>query len=145
MKHSTYVRAGSITLPTSVPERTFAQDLRADRQRYMIFQTAQLADSTFNMERIKFESSFVDIYSLSRPDMSPTSIVGYCIDVKRGRVGNFGISLLINKTRIPEVNEGCVDISITQQLKLMDLLRIFKLGDNALFIGVVTEHSPFFY
>lgn len=145
MKHSTYVRAGSILLPTSIPERTFAQDLRADTKRYMVFGTPQMANSDFIMEKIKFESSFIDLYSLSRPDMSTNSVVGYCIDVKRGNVSNFGLALLIYKTRIPEVSKGCVDIDITQQLKLVDLLRLFKLGDSALFIGAVNDLPPFFY
>lgn len=145
MKHSMYVRAGNIVIPTSIPERTFAQDLRADTPRYLVFQTPQLAESEFVMENIRFDSSFIDLYSLSRPDMSTNSIVGYCIDIKRGNVRNLGLALLIHKTRIPEIADGCVDIDVTQQLKLVDLLRVFKLGDSALFIGAVNEFPPFFY
>lgn len=143
-KHSIFVRETDLVVPTDLPDRTFVHDLRADLQRYLIFQTPQRAGAVLVAEQLRFESSFIDLYSLSRQD-TPGSTLGYCIDIKRGNVMNLGVSIIVRKTRLETESKGVVNISTTQSLKLGELLRIFKLGDSALFIGAANDHPPLFY
>lgn len=143
-KHSMFVRATDIVVPSDLPDSTFIHDLRADFQRFLVFQTPQREGTVLVAEQLKFDSSFIDLYSLSRQD-TLGSTLGYCIDIKRGSVMNLGVSILVRKTRLETDSKGVVNIEVTQSLKLGELLRIFKLGDSALFIGASNDHPPLFY
>lgn len=144
MKRSTPVRGLNTELPSDIPERTFSQDLRADVPRFLVFQVAQKKGLEVRFDKLDFESSFIDLYTISRADI-PDAPIGYCIDVKRGKVQNLGVALLMRTSKLETQSKGRVNIGITQSLKFGEVLRIFKLGDSALFVGSPNEYPPFFY
>ena len=144
MKRSTPVRGINTQLPSDLPERTFTQDMRADNPRFLILQVRQPKGLDIRLDKLDFESSFIDLYTVSRAEL-PDAPIGYCIDVKRGMVQNLGVALLIRTAKLEKTSKGCVNIGITQTMKLGDILRIFKLGDSAIFVGAPNEYPPFFY
>lgn len=144
MKRSTPVRGINTELPSDLPERTFTQDIRADVPRFLVFQVRQPKGLEVRYDKLDFESSFIDLYTISRAEI-PDAPIGYCIDVKRGMVQNLGVSLIIRTSKLEKKSKGRVNIDITQTLKFGDVLRIFKLGDSALFVGVPNDYPPFFY
>lgn len=133
------------SIPCDLPERTFTQDTRSDSPTYLIFQTPQTKNTEVELERMEeFESSFVHLYSITRKKTK--SIIGYAVVVRRGVAQNLGVSLVVRKTRLDKESRGKVDLKLSQDmLKLGDLLRIFKLGDSALYIGAPNDYPPFFY
>lgn len=133
------------TIPTDIPERTFVQDMRSDQPTFWIFQTNQFRNTSIEIEEVEgFESSFISLHHIYR--VSPKAVIGYAITVKRGAVTNLGVSLVVQKSRLGKDTNGVVNLSLSQEMiKLGDLLRVFKLGDAAIFIGAPNDYPPFFY
>lgn len=145
MNRSTFVQVTEFELPRArLPIKSFIHDLRADNPRYFILQTLPPVDTrSLLLKKLDLDSSFITLYSIVLGD-SPEVSIGYCMDVKRGTVNNLGLALIIAKSSV--IKEPRVNLSLTQTINLGDFLKIFRLGDSAIYIGASNKDAiSFFY
>lgn len=145
MSRSTFVQVTKFELPNvRLPIKSFIQDLRADNPRYFILQSLPPTDNqAIQLQKLELDSSFIVLHSIVLEN-SPEVSIGYCIDVKRGTVSNMGLAIVIAKAQV--LKSPQVDLNISQTLNLGDFLKIFKLGDSAIYIGASNKDAiPFFY
>lgn len=145
MSRSTFVQVTNFKLPlTAIPLRSFIHDLRADLPRYFLLQSLPpKSDMALILQRLELDSSFISLYSIAL-ESKPEVTIGYCFDILRGNVRNLGMALLIASART--LSASTVDLSVTQTLNLGEFLKIFKLGNSAIYIGASNPDAiSFFY
>ena len=145
MNRSTFVQVTKFDLPCArLPIKSFIQDLRADNPRYFILQSLPPTDNqALQLQKLELDSSFISLYSIVLEN-SPEVSIGYCLDIKRGTVNNLGLAIVIAKAQV--LKSAQVDLPISQVISLGDFLKIFKLGDSAIYIGASNKDAlSFFY